>query len=238
MNGIELAIRFSFITNSLQFCGPHCASDQFMEYVDKKNNEKDVEDSLKKFEGLYPYLSTIAEKTGKKFTDYEVIEAYWIGNKLLEQFDKEDLKKIIEKLMQRGLPKSMGEKLIKNMPSGFMPHHNFNVFYVGVGNTTGSVPTNLQNMDNCRISWGKVSEVLTEKVLVQTPVLKKQGNQYYLGKEETKTIVFKPSLFPSIKKGDVIALHWGFACLVLTEEQLSNLKKYTRKIIDVMNKIG
>src|SRR3989338_10707502 len=162
MKGIELAARFSYITNSLRFCGPEEASKQFLQYLDKRNNEKKVKDSLLKFEGLYPYLSTIAEKNNKDIFDYEVVEAYWIGNKLLDNITDEDNKKIIRKLMQRGLPKSIGLDLIKNLPSGLVPHHNFNVMYVGVGRLTGSVETNLQNMDNYRISYGKVLEVLDD----------------------------------------------------------------------------
>src|SRR3989338_6132626 len=136
MKGIELAARFSYITNSLRFCGPKEASKQFLQYLSKKNN--------------------------KDIFDYEVIEAYWIGNKLLDNFTDDDNKKIIKKLMQRGLPKSIGLDLIKNLPSGLVPHHNFNVMYVGVGRLTGSVETNLQNMDNYRISYGKVLEVLDD----------------------------------------------------------------------------
>ena len=86
MKGVELAARFAYITNFLRYCGPEEASKQFNEYIEKQDNEKDVEASLKKFEGLYPYLSSIAEKTGKIFTDYDVVEAYWIGNKLLDKF--------------------------------------------------------------------------------------------------------------------------------------------------------
>ena len=177
MKGIELAARFSYITNSLRFCGPKKASKQFLQYLSKKNNEQKVKDSLLKFEGLYPYLSAIAEKNNKDIFDYEVIEAYWIGNKLLDNFTNEDNKTIIKKLMQRGLPKSIGENLINNLPSGLLPHHNFNVMYVGVGRVTGSVETNLQNMDNCRISWGKVLEVLQDKLLVQSNLLIKNKNK-------------------------------------------------------------
>ena len=32
MNGIELAARFSYITNSLHFCGPSEANKEFLEY--------------------------------------------------------------------------------------------------------------------------------------------------------------------------------------------------------------
>ena len=236
MKGIELAARFSYITNSLRFCGPKKASKQFLQYLSKKNNEQKVKDSLLKFEGLYPYLSAIAEKNNKDIFDYEVIEAYWIGNKLLDNFTNEDNKTIIKKLMQRGLPKSIGENLINNLPSGLLPHHNFNVMYVGVGRVTGSVETNLQNMDNCRISWGKVLEVLQDKLLVQSNLLIKNKNKFELKQNETKTAVYLKQMLPDAMKNDIVALHWGFAPLILTKEQGGNLDKYTNTILAILNK--
>jgi len=236
MKGVELAARFAYITNFLRYCGPEEAKKQIDEYIEKQDNEKDVEVSLKKFEGLYPYLSSIAEKTNKHFTDYDVVEAYWIGNKLLEEFNDEDLKNIINELVQRGLPKSIGNELIKNLPSGFVPHHNFNVFYVGVGRTTGSVETNIQNMDNCRTSWGKVVEIYNDKLLVLTQTLKKENNKFVL-EEDTKTIVYSDKMLPDVKKEDIIAIHWGFAPVILTKEQVRNLEKYTNKILGIMNSL-
>ena len=47
------------------------------------------------------------------FLDYDVVEAYWLGNPILEKFEDDDMKEIIEKLMSRGLPKSIGKDLIK-----------------------------------------------------------------------------------------------------------------------------
>src|SRR3989338_8335775 len=150
MNGTDLCIRFSYITNHLRYCGPFHAEEQFLQYAKHHNNEYQVQQSLQKFEALYPYLSLIAEKTGKQAFDHDVVESYWLGNRLLEEFQDNDMKRIIEMLVQRGLPLSLGTELVKNMPHGLFPHHNFNVFYVGVGKTTGAVPTTLQNMDNCR----------------------------------------------------------------------------------------
>src|SRR3989338_4408303 len=193
MDGTELAARFSYITNSLGFCGPEEASGQFINYIMGKGSPEKVESSIKKFEGLYPYLSSIAEKSKKHLLDYEVVEAYWIGNKLLDDFNDMDMKLIVTKLMQRGLPKSIGQKLIDEIPSGFLPHHNFNVFYVGVGKTTGSVETTLQNMDNCRVSWGRVVEVLKDKLIVQTRYLKKDS-YYYLSEPENRTVVYLPRM--------------------------------------------
>ncbi len=235
MDGIELAARFSYITNSLRFCGPEEASQRFLEYITNKEYPGKIESLLKKFEGLYPYLSAIAEKSNKNFPDRDVVEAYWIGNQLLDNFNDEDIKKIIKKLMQRGLPKSIGNGLIKNMPSGFVPHHNFNVFYVGVGRTTGSVPTTLKNMDNCMIKHGKVLKILKNKLVVQTSLLEKEGNELFLKNRITKNVSYLREILLGVKKDCYVALHWRFAPVTLTDKQVRNLEEYTKKILDVMN---
>ena len=234
MNGIELAVRFSYITNHLHYCGPYDAHDHFLAYLKSKTHEELVQDKIKKFEGLFPYLSTIAEKHGRPLFDYEVIEAYWLGNHLLDAFTDEDLAGIIKKLMQRGLPSSIGNELITSMPKGLMPHHNYHVLYVGPGRTTGTVPTTIQTMDNCRVSYGEVINVEGERLLVSTDTLYEENSQFFLRKD-TKTAVFLKDMLPTIKKGDVVALHWGFAPLILTPEQLRNLQSYTKKIIDILN---
>ncbi len=235
MDGHELAARFSYITNCLGYCGPEDIYKKFLEYINKKSFQAEIENSLKRFEGLYPYLSAIAKKSGKKFTDYDVVEAYWLGNSLLDNFTDEDITEIIMHLTMRGLPESIGKTLTENLPLGFVPHHNFNVFYVGVGRTTGKVETNLTNMDNCRISFGRVVEIFDERIIVMVNSLKKLQGKFLLGEEEPRTAVYIKEMIPNMKKNDYVALHWGFAPMVLDERQLENLKKYSQTILDVMN---
>ncbi|MFH1133421.1 MAG: DUF6390 family protein [Nanoarchaeota archaeon] len=240
MDGLELAVRFSYITNQLRFCGPKDAEAAFLSYLGSHGHESaaQVEEKLRRFEALYPYLSAIAAKAGKAFTDPDVVEAYWLGNRLLEGFTVEDMRAIIRQLQQRGLPERLATRLIGNLPDGFVPHHDFNVFYVGVGNTTKAVPTTLQTMDHCRISAGKVISVQEAQLLVKRRQLIREDNLFSLGEEEVRTAVFLPAMMPHVKAGDTVAMHWGFAPLVLSEGQLSNLKKYTQKIFSVMNTLA
>ena len=234
MKGTELAVRFSYIVNKLGYCGPHKAKESFADYFSKQN-DAEIEKHLKKFEGFYPYLETIAEETGKKFSDFDVVEAYWIGNELLDKCGKDVMVKVIDKLVQRGLPEFIGESLIKELPQNGIPHHLFHVLYVGVGQTTGRVEGTLQNMDNCRPSWGKVVEVMNDKLMVETQPLEAEKNKYKLGKPEIKTVVYMKDMLKGIRKGDFVAIHWGFAPLILTEKQRINLEKYTKKVINIVN---
>ena len=238
MDGIELALRFSYITNKLRYCGPEEAAEAFMQYIKQRDNAAFVQDCLKRFEGLYPYLSAIADKHGKSFTDYDVIEAYWIGNSLLDAFTDEDNKAIIKHLGQRGLPASMAAKLIEHLPSGLVPHHNFNVYYVGVGNTSGKVATTLPNMDNCRISYGKVVEVVDDQhMVVMTRPLREEQGRLYHGDPEPKTATYFPDMVKA-SKGDTVALHWGFVPCTLSNEQKEQLDKYDTKLMTALRPAG
>lgn len=234
MNGVELALRMSYITNALHFCGPEESNEAFLNYVAGKQDEGKVRSCLKRFEGLYPYLSAIAEKHSRDFLDYDVVEAYWFGNSLLDAFTIEDMKGVIEKLMGRGLPKSIAERCIQKLKPGMVPHHNFNVFHVGVGKVTGSVPTTLTNMDNCRTSHGTVLEVLpSNQLLVKTTALRQEG-KHIVSAEDTKTAAYLPDMLGSVKKNDLVALHWGFAAVVLTKKQAGAIDTCTKRMLDVV----
>lgn len=237
MDGIELSARFAYIVNKLRYCGPEPAAGQFLNYFANGENLQNVKGSIKKFESLYPYLSAISKKSQKDFADFEVAESYWIGNNLLDSFEKNDLKEIINSLTKRGLPQTWANKLISELPEGFVPHHNFHVIYVGVGKTTGRVQTNIENIQKCTTSWGEVKSVLDDKLIVSAGVLKKKDNKLILEEDVEKKVSYLREMLPLVKKGDYVAIHWDFAPLVLTEKNLENLKKYTYKILDVVNKL-
>ena len=234
MNGVELCARFSYITNTLGYCGPSGASKLFLDFATDKSKEEEARKAILKFEGVPPYLKVIAEANGLDMFDGKVVEAYWIGNKLLNRCSSASCKKVIEKLMQRGLPPSIGKSLIEKMPEGMVPHHNFNVFYVGVGKTSGKVATTLQNMDNCRVSWGKVLKVAHGNLYVDTQTLQEKDGKIVLREGETKTAVFLEEFLPAVGEGDIVAMHWGFAGMKLSEAQRQNLENYTRRVLSLL----
>lgn len=235
MDGIELVSRFSYITNDLCYCGPQEAAPYLLEYIKHQKGEEEVKKYLKRFEGLYPYLKLLAKKAGKDETDYEVVEAYWLGNSLTDKFSKDDMIEFIEELVKRGLVRSLADKLIKNMPVGAIPHHTFHVIYIGVGNIAHTIETNLDNMNNCRISAAKVLQIMDDLLVVSYRPLVSKDGKLILGEEETFSAKYDEEFLPSIKEGDYVALHWGFACLKLSEEQRNNLEKFTSRILDVIN---
>jgi hypothetical protein len=232
MDGFELAIRFSYMPNALRYCGPKEANRDFMRYICSRKDSKTIADDLKRFEGLFPYLDAIAQKSGKKFTDYEVVEAYWLGNKLLDKFDSQEMKQIIAALAKRGLPSSVANSRSKSLPKGMFPHHNFNVCYIGVGQTTGAVPTTLENMNNCMINSGIVKKVGKNKLVVAKKLLEKQKGKLVMGKKLVEAeVTYLPLMLPKVKVGNVVALHWNFAPSILTKQQVNSLTDYTERLL-------
>lgn len=224
MNGVKLCCEFSGIPNKLEFCGPIKSFEVFADFLKTGNKEQEVRDLLTKFEGLYPYLKLIADKHSLDPFDERVVEAYWIGNELLDSFTIDDLKRFLPRLE---LPEKLTIDLQDRVPVA-LPCHLFNVLFVGVGRITGSVPTNVENMQKCMISWGKVIEV-NDEIIVSGPVLEWNGKYVLSEKRRAISSLVKP------KVGDWIAIHWNEIVHILSDKQVENLEKYTRKIIAAVN---
>lgn len=237
MNGIELNIRFASKPNELEYCGPNCAHSNFSKYLKRKQNSKEIEESLKKFEALPVYLNAIAKKHGLDMFDYKVAEAYWIGNELLDDFDSKDMEDIINSLVNRGMLRSEGERLKKNLTKGFTPHHIFHVFYIEIGKTSGKIEPLFRFKEKCRPSYGKVKEILDDKLIVSRIPILMNNDKYSLGNEEESEVNYVKSWLPQIKQGDCVAVHWDSAILRLDNEQVRNMDKYTKEFLDRLNTI-
>ncbi len=236
MDPIELVAKYSFITNKLRYCGPHDSYLRFLDYIKNPSKQlgEEIKSYIKRFEGLQPYLHLIAKKHNLNEFDHKVVEAYWLGNDLLDEFNQEDLKEIIKALSERGLPKSYAEKLCTNIPN-MTPHHSFNVIYVGVGKVTGSVKFNIKNINNCLIRLGEIVEVTNNKVTVKQKPYVYDENKLILSEETEEELDYLPD-FVSLSKGDIVSIHWNFVVDKLNTEQHNNLIKYTNYNINELNK--
>jgi hypothetical protein len=234
--GLRLASRFSSITNRLRYCGPKDAyKDFYLLLSGKKYDRKKITEHFIKYEGLYVYFKALSEKHNLDIFDYRVVEAYWLGNELLDGFSRDELRDILNGLTQRGLPKEYAETLSVKLPFNMNPHHSFNVLFVGVGKTTGSVPTNLLTMNKCSISVGKVHEITQRQLVVSVNPLVMHEELLSYGKPEIQYVEHDELFTPKLKKGDMVALHWDFACKILEDKEADNIVKYTQKNIESLN---
>ena len=235
MDGIALCARFSIATNRLQYCGPRDAEPALYRAITEEAGLERAREALSRFEALNPYLEAIATKHGRDPFDREVVEAYWVGNDLLDAFDRDDFRRLLDSLVRRGLPRSTAARLSELLPEHPLPHHAFHVAYVGVGEVTGHVETTVRNMEACRPAWARVVEVTGSHVRVRGPVIGTTGGRLTLDDEAERTLPYDPAILPGLGPGDTVAVHWSHPALVLSTAQAQALQEYTSRSIDAAN---
>ncbi len=235
MNGIEIAARFSYSVNKLGYCGPDDANTLTEKYLRGQTTDSELKTALCKFQAMYPYLCAIASKHGLQPFDKKVVEAYWIGNDLLDTFTPDDIKGILTTLMNRGLPPSIGKPLLSRVREGLFPHHNLHVFFIGVGQMTGSVPSTIETMQQCRVTSGIVHLVEKDTLTVETDMTIYDKGVWKTGKGLRRKIGYHPLFLPSVKIGDIVAVHWNFAPMILTKQHQKNLRNATSSLFAALS---
>ncbi len=215
MDAIELLSRFSYRPALLAQCKDK-ETDKALDaaklygYILAKTEQSDVQDLLRKFPTMMPYLELIANRTGNSVFDYAVGEAYWIGNDLLDKISFEDI--------QKTLPMS-------KIPEDAVPHHSLSVLLSGAATDI---------MDKCLITWGRIKEIKETGLLVRYQALQ-YNNRYYFEPKE-KNVSYDKKLLPDIKIDDIVAIHWEFAVKKLDDKEADNLMNYTVKNTEAVNK--
>ena len=112
----------------------------------------------REFEGAWVYLELIAEASGiSDPLDSRVVEAYWVGNGLLDDVDSEWF---LAQLRARFRGQTGGQWAggIPAAAAKVVPHHAFHVFaiypWVGLLDRGNDVPRSI--LDQCRIRTGVV----------------------------------------------------------------------------------
>lgn len=228
-----LCCKFAGIANRMEHCGPSKAHEVLYDFIRTGQREQEAKEALTRFEGLYAYLKLIADRHGLDPFDHDVVEAYWIGNGLLDGFTSWDFRTFLPALGKRGLPMSIVRRLQEMVPEGALPHHAFDTLFVGVGQLTGKVEMTLDNMRNCLVSWGRVDMVIGNKIRVTGPMLGRFAGRYIMTFDAPRHISRPSGLRPDI--GDMVAVHWGECVHILDEKQRENLETYTRRVIDSVN---
>ena len=234
-DGVALGARFSLATNRLKFCGPADAEPHLYAAITQGTHLAEARRSLERFEALAPYLEAIAGRHGLDPFDARVVEAYWVGNELLDPFERPEFLTLLEALTRRGLPRSVARRLSERLPRHPLPHHLFHVAFVGVGAVTGHVPTTVPNMESCRPAWSTVASVGDGRIQLQGPRLEVQGGVLRLTTGPGRELSYDPRVLPGIRAGDSVAVHWDWPALRLTERQRRNLESYSQRALEAAN---
>lgn len=242
--GISQCARYAFMPNRLSFCGPNKNQDLFY-YSQNQHKEKKADLGLslilKEFQTLYPYLKFIASSNRiKDIFDRRVVEAYWIGNELLENISKFRLYyHLTENLkLKKKFNKKDFEEVSNRITLGAKPHHSFHVLSIWKQKKNLDTPHVLSSMDLCRISWGKIKKINQSDIRVRYCPLALRGDTLKLGSPVTQKILHKiddRSFVDGLQVGQWVSFHWGFVCEILNKNQINNLKKYTEESIQLVN---
>lgn len=238
--GVITCARYAFAPNYYHYCGPDTEG-EFGEYVANTSVDKKLVEHLTKFETLYPYLKSIA--LANNITDPfdpQVVEAYWVGNLLLNNISPQESYLALtdgQKLNKR-LPQKELKWLLPKIDRQAKLHHSFHVFNVFTRTGHRTVAHTVETMDQCRIGWGKVK---ISNFKLQNPnvvLIESQKLEYKEGKLQFGQMlrqVTNPIKELKLKSGDWVSFHWGFVCEKLTNNQVNWLSKLTQYHLDLAN---
>ncbi len=239
--GPVLFARYAFGPNRLGYCGPEAVDELFGQST-VGGDDRAIRQLARSFEGAWPYLELIAQANGLADPlDARVVEAYWLGNPLLEAVGANALGSSLASRFRPRL-RAEGWRWLGATPNaGAVPVHAFHVLDVfpRVGLLrSGSVDGALAVMDSCRIRWGRVLEQDGDWLVVNAVPMVMVGGQLVLGPARPERVQawrngvgFVDGVLP----GDVVAIHWSWACDRLSSRQLAGLTTWTAREIAVAN---
>jgi hypothetical protein len=241
ISGPQLFLRYAFMPNRLGYCG---AEDHqaLLEYGLAGRVDAGLVTLEQQFEGAYPYLQLIARanKLDDPF-DLRVVEAYWLGNELLERVDMGALfRSLEERFRGRTKPKDW-PWLAAKAPAGARPHHSFHVLDVfpRVGlMRSGAADHVLETIEQCRIRWGRVLRVEGATLEVEVVPLALRNGKLELDPPQVESVarwVTGRGFVDGVREGEWVSVHWGWACDGLTPRQRANLERYTRLHVSLCN---
>ena len=251
-----LFARYAFGPNRLGLCGPEDwrsllelgAAATTADEADSPTRSQALEidhglrDLAAGFEGAYPYLELIASAHGiEDAMDLRVVDAYWIGNALSDRVDPGLMTTSIDSRFRAQLLPEAWKWLEGKPEAGAHPTHAFHVFDVfpRVGLMRGGAVTDAVGlMDSCRIRWGRVLEVSGESLVVNAVPLALTDGKLALAEPKVQTVrrwLDGAGFVSDVEIGDVVSLHWNWACEVLSPERLEALQRRTLHQLELAN---
>ena len=234
--------RYAFGPNRLGYCGPDEAGELFAQATAGHDLRK-LRDLAGKFEGAFPYLCLIAQSNGiRDPLDAAVVEAYWLGSPLLDGVQARDFGESLDSRFRRRL-RGDGWRWLGSKPeAGAVPNHAFHVLDVfpKVGMLrTGEVERALEVMDSCRIRWGRVLVRDGDALVVSAVPLEMLDGRLRLGPPRVERIrgwVDGAGFVGDVAPGDVVSIHWDWACERLDARRLLALREVTAAELELANR--
>jgi hypothetical protein len=236
ISGPLLFAKYAFPPNTRGYCGP--ADDNALrDYVTAGVTDQGLTELARGFAGAWPYLELIATANGiADPLDAHVVEAYWIGNPLLDNVRVPALGSSAEERFRRVAGRDW-DHVAGAVLGGAVPHHSFHVFcvYPWTGLLrSGHAEPSLQVLDHCRIAWAQVLTAPAEgTIIVRQQPLTWDGRDLALGAPEPRLV--GAGFVASARPEDWVSVHWDTACDRLTASQLLALRAYTARHLRLVN---
>ena len=238
--GPLLFARYAYPPNALGYCGPDDAR-ALIGHTTVGESSPDLAALARRFAGAWPYLQLIAASAGRADPlASDVLEAYWLGNRLLRAVDPTvfaaHLVDRFEARAGRGLT-----DLTTLARFGAVAHHNFHVFavYPWVGLLrAGPASEPLRVLDACRVRWGRVRAVAAGTAEVSSQPLRWNGVELRLGPVRIEHVLCatdRGRLAATVRPGDLVSMHWDWVCDVLTPAEVSRLRAITSHTLRMTN---
>ena len=240
VDGPRLFARYALPPNALGYCGPEDTA----AFADAAFSTATPVDELRylagSFNGAWPYLQLIAGCVGiEDPLDLRVVEAYWIGNRLLDKVDRSlFLGQIDDRFRKRSW---RNHELVAAAAVIGHPNHSFHVFcaYPWIGLLrAGKVEPSLRVLDRCRIRWGTVTGIAADHVDVLSQPLVWDGAKLSLGTPVAEAVA--PSgdvaVTSTLAVGDTVALHWDYVCDRLSPQRLARLRREHDHHMKIVNR--
>lgn len=238
--GPLLFARYAYPPNSLGYCGTD-ETHLLLEYGASHTSDGGLAEAARTFEGAWPYLALIAG--ANEITDPldpRVVEAYWVGNDLLDRVPAGDLARHVEDRFRGRIGRSW-QRVVEAVAAGAVPHHTFHVFavYPWLGlMRTGVVDQPLHVLDQCRTTPAVVHSVDGDRLRVLARDLVWDGRNLRLGPPAARAVRWRDdglSLVGTLEPGDWVSLHWDFVCDRLTLQAAATLERVTRTVLASVN---
>lgn len=234
--------RYAFGPNRFGYCGPDETAELFAQATVGREEPR-LRALASQFEGAYPYLELIARSNGiADPLDSRVVEAYWLGSPLLDGIRPNALGASLETRFRPRLHGDGWRWLATKPELGAVPVHAFHVLDVfprlGLMRT-GETDRALEVMDSCRIRWGRVLERDGDWLVVSAVPLAMVDGRLELGLPRPERIrgwVDGAGFVDAVTAGDVVSIHWDWACERLDSRQLGALRYWTALELDLANR--
>jgi hypothetical protein len=239
-SGPVLFARYAYGPNRYGYCGPDDAN-ELLE-AGAAGQDRVLRSLAPRFEGAYPYLSLIAAANDLADPlDRRVVEAYWLGNDLLTGVTDGAFGASLDERFRSRLRPADWRWLATKPPAGARPVHAFHVLDVfpRVGLIRGGqVDGVLDVIDACRIRWGRVVERIGDQLVVSAARLALvDGRLRHSPPRIERVQAWRDAdgFIGDPDPGDIVSIHWSWACDLLDSRQLANLITWTDRQLTIAN---